>query len=65
MRLELPQPEKANVKAMRKKSAHQDELRAKNDTERIHNLQSLIALHSLWTSERRAREMHHAQALTL
>ncbi|PYQ44511.1 MAG: hypothetical protein DMG99_03755 [Acidobacteria bacterium] len=43
---------------MRRKSAHQDELRAKNDTERIHNLRSLIALHSLWTSERRAREMH-------
>ena len=37
----LPHPEKATVKVIRKKSAHPDELRAKNDTERIHNLRIL------------------------
>jgi hypothetical protein len=42
MRFELlPQPEKATVKIIRIKSAHHDELRAKNDNERIHNLRNL------------------------
>ena len=62
----LPQPEKATVKIIRIKSAHHDELRAKNDNERIHNLRSLVRrAQFLLTSERRARETYNAQALTL
>jgi hypothetical protein len=41
MRLELPQLEKATAKVIRRERAHQDEVWAKNDAERIHNLRSL------------------------